>query len=87
MDQARFLEACRWALSEEGAPQGIGTLGEKALHRAVKSYFQPDSQQREVPVPPYVADAITSKRHPRGANPLLPAAAARSSKPFCPRGR
>lgn len=59
MDQARFLEACRWALSGEGAPQGIGTLGEKALHRAVKYYFQPDSQQREVPVPPYVADAIT----------------------------
>ena len=59
MDQARFLEACRWALSEEGAPQGIGTLGEKALHRAVKYYFQPDSQQREVPVPPYVADAVT----------------------------
>ena len=26
MDQARFLEACRWALSGEGAPQGIGTL-------------------------------------------------------------
>ena len=43
MDQARFLEACRWALSGEGAPQGIGTLGEKALHRAVKYYFQPDS--------------------------------------------
>ena len=59
MDQARFLEACRWALSGEGAPQGIGTLGEKALHRAVKYYFQPDSQQREVPVPPYVADAVT----------------------------
>lgn len=33
MDQARFLEACRWALSGERAPQGIGTLGEKALHR------------------------------------------------------
>ena len=59
MDQARFLEACRWAPSGEGAPQGIGTLEEKALHRAVKYYFQPDSQQREVPVPPYVADAVT----------------------------
>ena len=52
MDQARFLEACRWALSGEGAPQGIGTLGEKALHRAVKYYFQPDPEKREVPVGP-----------------------------------
>ena len=26
MDQARFLEACRWALSGEGAPQGIVSI-------------------------------------------------------------
>ena len=39
MDQARFLEACRWALSGEGAPQGIGTLGEKALHRATDKFI------------------------------------------------
>ena len=73
MDQARFLEACRWALSGEGAPQGIGTLGEKALHRAVKYYFQPDSQQREVPVPPYVGILEVQTRSFRRLRPKLQA--------------
>ena len=61
MDQARFLEACRWACSGEAVRQGIGTLGEKTLHSAVKYYFQPDPSQREVRLGRYVADALTSQ--------------------------
>ena len=57
MEQERFLEACRWAASRENIRQGIGTLGEKTLHSAVKYYFQPDPEKREVPVGPFVADA------------------------------
>ncbi len=58
MDQTRFLEACRWALSENVLRQGIGTLGEKTLHSAVKYYFQPDPAKREVKSGPYWADAV-----------------------------
>ena len=58
MEQERFLEACRWATSRENTRQGIGTLGEKTLHSAVKYYFQPDPEKREVPVGPFVADAL-----------------------------
>ena len=58
MEQERFLEACRWATSRENTRQGIGTLGEKTLHSAVKYYFQPDPDMREVPVGPFVADAL-----------------------------
>ena len=58
MEQERFLEACRWAASRENTRQGIGTLGEKTLHSAVKYYFQPDPETREVPVGPFVADAL-----------------------------
>lgn len=61
MDQARFLEACRWACSGKAVRQGIGTLGEKTLHSAVKYYFQPDPSQREVRLGRYVADALTSQ--------------------------
>ena len=61
MDQTRFLEACRWACSGKAVRQGIGTLGEKTLHSAVKYYFQPDPSQREVRLGRYVADALTSQ--------------------------
>ena len=58
MDQDRFLEACRQARSGAGRDEGIGTLGEKILHSAVKRYFQPDPALREVRCGPYVADAM-----------------------------
>ena len=61
MDQARFSEACRWALSQEAGRQGIGALGEKTLHSAVKYYFQPDPGKREVKLGPYWADAVTEE--------------------------
>lgn len=58
MDQARFLEACRWAISGGERPGGIGTLGEKTLHSAVKYYIQPDPAKREVKCGRYWADAV-----------------------------
>ena len=59
MDPLLFQEACRWALSGEARKGGIGTLGEKTLHSAVKYYVQPDPSRREVRLGPYVADALT----------------------------
>lgn len=65
MDEARFLSACREVM--EGAPrlgmgtkryEGIGTLGEKTLHAALKRYFQPEERFREVAVGRYVADIM-----------------------------
>ena len=61
MDAQRFAQACLWAVSEERQPQGIGTLGEKTLHSAVKYYFQPDPHQREVRMGRFVADALTEE--------------------------
>lgn len=56
MDEARFA-AARDAVSRGGPlRQGIGTLGEKTLHAVLKYYFEPDSQNREVKIGPYVAD-------------------------------
>ena len=37
MDEARFLAACREAM-EDDRRGGIGTLGEKTLHAALKRY-------------------------------------------------
>jgi len=38
--------------------QGIGTLGEKSLHAALKHWFEPDEQAHEVPVGGFVADIV-----------------------------
>ena len=46
-------------MAQKHLPQGIGTLGEKTLHRVLKAYFQPDPSKCEVRVGPYVADALT----------------------------
>ena len=59
MDPERFAETCRRVVAGEALSGGIGALGEKSLHLAVKCYFQPDPGKREVPVGPYVADAWT----------------------------
>lgn len=65
MDEARFLSACREVM-EDGRragigtkrSEGIGTLGEKTLHAALKRYFQPEERFREVAVGRYVADIM-----------------------------
>lgn len=58
MDEARFLAACREAM-EDDRRGGIGTLGEKTLHAALKRYFQPEERFREVAVGRYVADIMS----------------------------
>ena len=58
MDEARFLAACGQAL-EDNRRAGIGPLGEKTLHAALKRYFEPDEHFREVAVGRYVADIMS----------------------------
>ncbi len=58
MDESRFLEACREVLSEGTRPAGIGALGEKSLHAALKRYLEPREACREVLVGRYVADIV-----------------------------
>lgn len=58
MDEARFLTACREAM-EDSRRKGIGTLGEKTLHAALKRYLGPDERFREVTVGRYVADIMS----------------------------
>lgn len=56
MDPARFAAACEAALTGDRARQGIGTLGERSLHAALKEYFRGDGDETEVPVGRFVAD-------------------------------
>ena len=58
MDAERFLQARKEALGRVGGAGGIGTLSEKALHAALKSYYEPDFESREVKVGGFVADIV-----------------------------
>jgi len=58
MDEARFLQACREVMEDGRSPGGIGTLGEKSLHAALKRYLEPEERFREVTVGQYVADIV-----------------------------
>lgn len=53
-----FAVALKQAERDMGG-KGIGTLGEKSLHLALKYYFAPDSDTHERPVGGFVADAVT----------------------------
>ena len=53
-----FAAAIQAAGADAGC-RGIGTLGEKSLHLALKYYFAPDSETHEQPVGGFVADAVT----------------------------
>ena len=46
IDTERFLQARKEALGRVGGAGGIGTLSEKALHAALKSYYEPDFESR-----------------------------------------
>ena len=54
MDKMRWEAAKQAALRAERA--GIGTLGEKGVHAALKYYFAPDPADHERPVAGFVAD-------------------------------
>ena len=58
IDTERFLQARQEALGRVGGAGGIGTLSEKALHAALKSYYEPDFESREVKVGGFVADIV-----------------------------
>ena len=57
MDQEAFASACAWAAARLGQG-GIGTLGEKSLHAALKYYFEPCPENHEQPLGGFVADAV-----------------------------
>ena len=56
VDQERFAQACRWA--EEHATPGVGGLGEKTTHRALKYYFLPRETCHEQKIGGFVADGL-----------------------------
>ena len=53
---ARFADACDEAERRQRAAGGIGTLGERTLHAALKLYYEPDTDCHEVGVGRFVAD-------------------------------
>lgn len=61
MDEGAFLLACRQTMEEGPGRGGIGTLGEKTLHAALKRYLAPEELHREVRVGRYVADIVNEK--------------------------
>lgn len=56
MEPIRFLQACNTVMSTERKTGGIGTLGEKTLHAALKFYFEPNGENHEIRFGSYVAD-------------------------------
>lgn len=61
MDESAFLDACRRAVGEAGPRVGIGRLGEKSLHAALKLYLEPDPSRHEVHIGRYVADIVNQR--------------------------
>ena len=54
-----FERAVRQALGSP-APEGIGTLAEKSLHRVLKYYYEPDDKKHEQPVGGFFADILNA---------------------------
>ena len=61
INDARFTEAIVRALSENTESLGIGTLGEKLLHRILKYYIDPDENNHEIEYLGSVADVINGE--------------------------
>ncbi len=57
-DPARFLAVRDQVLSAEHETHGIGTLGEKSLHRILKTYYEPVEAFHEQKIGRYVADIL-----------------------------
>lgn len=55
-DFERFAAACDKAEKRQRAAGGIGTLGERTLHAALKLYYEPNTDLHEVGVGRFVAD-------------------------------
>lgn len=56
VDQRRFAEAC--AQAAEHPTPGVGGLGEKSTHRALKYYFLPQKDCHEQKIGGFVADGL-----------------------------
>lgn len=56
MDRTQFLSACMACTEKNRGQNGIGTLGEKSVHAALKHYFDPCEAHHEVRFKGYVAD-------------------------------
>ena len=56
MDREAFRAACLAVNQGARGPGGIGTLGEKTLHAALKRTLEPDTACHEINCGPYVAD-------------------------------
>ena len=59
IDSDRFAEAVDKALQcEKGLHGSVGTQNEKAIHAALKNYYAPFSDEQEVKIGGYFADAV-----------------------------
>ena len=57
----RDFDAALKAAERDMGGKGIGTIGEKTLHLALKYYFAPDPETHERPVGGFIADAVTEE--------------------------
>ncbi|MBE6657587.1 MAG: hypothetical protein E7604_03990 [Ruminococcaceae bacterium] len=57
-DPEQFIEVKDAVLSTEREQKGIGTLGEKSLHRILKTYYEPLTALHEQKLGRYVADIL-----------------------------
>lgn len=57
-DPEQFLKTKEAVLAAERERNGIGTLGEKSLHRILKNYYEPLSALHEQKLGRYVADIL-----------------------------
>lgn len=73
---SRFDAAIKYVLSENTERLGIGTLGEKLMHRVLKFYIESDPAFHEIPVSGYFADVLRSEEifeiQTRGFERLVP---------------
>ncbi|MBR0135582.1 MAG: hypothetical protein IJM18_05225 [Clostridia bacterium] len=60
-DTVRFSAACARALLRKKEEGGIGMLGEKSLHSALKYYFEPDESRHEALVSGFFADILNEE--------------------------
>lgn len=58
LDNERFQAARAAALGRTQGESGIGTLSEKALHAALKAYYEPDTESHEIALGGFVADIV-----------------------------
>ena len=60
LERERFREASETVFGGEGVDCGIGTLGERSLHRILKLYTDPCRENHEVSYLGYVVDVMNS---------------------------